>query len=147
MGNEKSTVESEEPRILEHPAQGEASDFYWACRNGEIERVKQLLKDIPYEDLNHLEPNGSTPLHAASYVGQTEIVHLLLHERGCRRDLLNRYDLTAYEEAFSDEIRQQVAWALCSAVATVRQNSQLLRYRSDNTKAVMNLKRRIEQSP
>ncbi|CAF1588714.1 unnamed protein product, partial [Adineta steineri] len=88
------------------PQTGEASEFYWACRNGDIEKVKQLLLTVSYEDLNRLEPNGSTPLHAASYSGHVEIVRLLLHKRGCRRDRLNRHGLTAYEEAFSDDIRQ-----------------------------------------
>ncbi|CAF0984045.1 unnamed protein product [Adineta steineri] len=105
MGNTDSTTK-EEQRILSQPQTGEASEFYWACRNGNIEKVKQLLPTISYEDLNRLESNGSTPLHAASYSGQVEIVRLLLHKRGCRRDRLNRHGLTAYEEAFSDDIRQ-----------------------------------------
>jgi hypothetical protein len=105
MGNADSTIK-EEQRILRHPQTGEASEFYWACRNGDVEKVKELLPSISYEDLNRLEPNGSTPLHAASYTGHVEIVRLLLHKRGCRRDRLNRHGLTAYEEAFSDDIRQ-----------------------------------------
>ncbi|CAF1578650.1 unnamed protein product, partial [Adineta steineri] len=33
MGNTDSTIK-EEQRILRHPQTGEASEFYWACRNG-----------------------------------------------------------------------------------------------------------------
>ncbi|CAF1355738.1 unnamed protein product [Didymodactylos carnosus] len=106
MGNSESTLQREEKRILRQPQQGEVSEFYWACRNGEAERVKELLQTIPYDDLNRLEPNGSTPLHAASYAGQAEVVRLLSYERGCRRDRLNLHGLTAYEEAASEEIRQ-----------------------------------------
>ncbi|CAF1521432.1 unnamed protein product [Didymodactylos carnosus] len=100
------TKEREEQKILRNPQQGEASAFYWACRNGNIELVKELVTSISYENLNRLEPNGSTALHAATFYGQADIVHLLLHERGCRRDLLNLHGLTAYEEATSDKIRQ-----------------------------------------
>ncbi|CAF4342657.1 unnamed protein product [Rotaria sp. Silwood2] len=61
---------------------------------------------MPYEQINQLEPNGSTGLHAASIYGHTHIVHLLLHEYGCERHHLNSYGLTAYEEAKTPEIRQ-----------------------------------------
>ncbi|CAF2634740.1 unnamed protein product [Rotaria sp. Silwood2] len=78
MGNTIDTEVKQEKKILDQPQEGKASEFYWACRNGDIERVKQLLLTISYNDLNTLEPNGSTPLHAATYFGHTEIVHLLL---------------------------------------------------------------------
>ncbi|CAF4002511.1 unnamed protein product, partial [Rotaria sp. Silwood1] len=67
---------------------------------------RELIATIHYEDLNQLEPNGSTALHAASYGGHVEIVRLLLNKLGCRRDRRNRYGLTAYEEAFSEEVRR-----------------------------------------
>ncbi|CAF1184906.1 unnamed protein product [Didymodactylos carnosus] len=106
MGNAESSPMPEVQRILRHPQQGEASEFYWACRNGDVERVKQLLLTTPWIDLNRLEPNGSTPLHAASFYGHSQIVGLLLREHGCRRECLNQHGLTAYEEAQSEEIRQ-----------------------------------------
>jgi hypothetical protein len=106
MGNTQNTQLNEEERILEQPQQGEASEFYWACRNGDLGRVRQLLNSIPYGSLNRLELNGSTTLHAASYYGHREIVRLLLHQRGCRSERLNRHGLTAYQEAKNDEIRQ-----------------------------------------
>ncbi|CAF3593112.1 unnamed protein product [Rotaria socialis] len=93
-------------RILEDPHKGEASEFYFACRNGDIDKVKQMLPIIPYHQLNQLEPNGSTALHAATYFGHLDIVRLLLHEYGSQRHLRNRHGFTAYEEAETDEMRQ-----------------------------------------
>jgi hypothetical protein len=92
--------------VLEYPYRGEASKFYIACRDGDIETVKEMLPTIPYDQLNQLEPNGSTPLHAATYFGHLNIVRLLLHEYGCQRHLRNHRGFTAYEEAQTDEIRQ-----------------------------------------
>ncbi len=106
MGDALSTLTPEEKRILQHPQAGEASELYWACRDGDVRRVRELLKTIPYEDLNRLELNGSTALHAASHGGHAEIVSILLNERGCRRDRPNLHGLTAYEEAQTQQIRQ-----------------------------------------
>jgi hypothetical protein len=105
MGNTENILKREKA-ILRHPQSGEASEFYWACRSGSIDRVKELLDTISYNDSNRLEPNGSTPLHAASYYGHTEIVQLLLHQRGCQRHRLNLYGLTAYEETQNEKVRQ-----------------------------------------
>ncbi|CAF1275940.1 unnamed protein product [Adineta ricciae] len=106
MGNELSTLTEDEKRILRHPQSGQASEFYWACRNGDVRHVRELIERIPYEDLNCLEPNGSTALHAAAHGGHVEIVRILLNEQGCRRDRPNCHGLTAYEEAQTEEIRQ-----------------------------------------
>lgn len=56
--------------------------------------------------MNQLEPNESTTLHAAVHYGHVEIVRILLHEKNVMCHRLNRYDLTAYEEASTDEIRE-----------------------------------------
>ncbi|CAF1127082.1 unnamed protein product [Didymodactylos carnosus] len=80
------------------------SDFYFACRNGDVEFVKQMLEEAEC-DLNCLESNGSTPLHAACYYGHEEIVQLLI-AHNCGRSQINSHGLTAYEEAANDEIRQ-----------------------------------------
>ncbi|CAF1257001.1 unnamed protein product [Rotaria sordida] len=103
MGN---NVDKELKHKGMHRHQSKPSSFYFACRNGDLETVQLMLPTISYKDLNRLEPNGSTPLHAASFYGHTEIVRLLLHERGCDRSQRNRYGLTAYEDAKTDEIRQ-----------------------------------------
>jgi len=69
---------------------GIASDFYWACRNGDVHKVAQLLPSITYEEISALQPNGSTALHAASFYGHDKIVKMLL-DRGCDRSILNRH--------------------------------------------------------
>ncbi|CAF1624610.1 unnamed protein product, partial [Didymodactylos carnosus] len=89
-----------------HSKQNGLSEFYWACRNGDLDMVKQMLPNIPYSELNRLEENDSTPLHEATLFGHKEIVWLLLHERGCQRHQRNHHGRTAYEEAKTDEIRQ-----------------------------------------
>ncbi|CAF0955645.1 unnamed protein product [Didymodactylos carnosus] len=107
MGSGASGICSTQKHLAQNPqAQTEPSEFYLACLNGEIDKVRELLPTISYQDLNRLEPNGSTPLHAAVSAGHSNIVRLLLQECGCRRDLVNPQGLTAYEEAVSDEIRQ-----------------------------------------
>ncbi|CAF1058607.1 unnamed protein product [Adineta steineri] len=106
MGNTQHSKVQEEKKIIANPQEGRASDFYWACHNGDIELVKSMVPHIPYAELNQLEPNGSTPLHAASFYCHTEVVHFLLHECGVRRHRLNRYGLTAFEEAQTDEIKE-----------------------------------------
>ncbi|CAF0835120.1 unnamed protein product [Rotaria sordida] len=93
-------------QVLEEPHVGEASQFYFACRNGDIDTVKQMLPTIRYDQLNQLEPNGSTALHAATYFGHVDIVRLLLHAYSCQRHLRNRHGFTAYEEAQTDEMRE-----------------------------------------
>ncbi|CAF1087549.1 unnamed protein product [Didymodactylos carnosus] len=84
----------------------EPSKFYLACRDGDIRTVKNLLPTIPYEQLNRLEPNGNTLLHAATQYGHMEIVRLLLHECGCQRHEKNVKGLTAYEVAKTDDMRE-----------------------------------------
>lgn len=86
----------------------EPSELYLACRNGDIDFVKNYLTKLSDNQWN---PNQfeatvkSTPLHAASHHGHKEIVQLLL-DRNCDRSQLNGYGLTAYEEAANDEIRR-----------------------------------------
>jgi hypothetical protein len=87
---------------------GKASAFYFLCKEGKIDGVRQILDDKtspPIDILNQLQPNGSTALHAATYFNHQEIVRLLL-ERDCPRTQLNRFGNTAYEEAQTDEMRQ-----------------------------------------
>ncbi len=87
---------------------GQASEFYFLCRNGETEKVRQVIdaEDAPsIHQLNELQPNGSTALHAATYYEHQDIVKLLL-DRNCPRTELNRFGRTAYEEARSLEMKQ-----------------------------------------
>jgi len=87
---------------------GKASDFYFLCKEDKIDEVRQILEDEtspPIEELNQLQPNGSTPLHAATFYNHKEIVKLLL-EHNCPRTTLNLYGNTAYDEAKSVEMKQ-----------------------------------------
>ncbi|CAF3647160.1 unnamed protein product, partial [Rotaria sordida] len=104
MGTSTSIEEKNEASILRHPERGEASDLYWACRTGDLDTVQKLIAATPYIDINRLQPNGSTALHAASFFGHASIVRLLLHQYGVIRHRRNRHGLTAYEEADTDEI-------------------------------------------
>jgi hypothetical protein len=87
---------------------GKASNFYFLCKDGKIDEVRQILNDEAspsIDQLNELQPNGSTPLHAATYYNHLEIVKLLL-EHDCPRTTLNRYRNTAHDEAQTDEMKQ-----------------------------------------
>ena len=75
------------------------SQFYIACRNGNIDQVQQLLRSITVNEINRIEPNGSTALHAACYYGHSEIVKILLDEGACRSIRNRKYSLTPYEES------------------------------------------------
>lgn len=92
-------------RTLMETASLRISDFYMFCRNNDIDSVKSLLETITSEQIDQLEPNGSTALHVASYYGHDEIVKLLL-EKGASRSITNKYNLTPYEEGKTDATRQ-----------------------------------------
>jgi hypothetical protein len=80
------------------------SDFYNACRDGKLDEVREKLSTMNLEDIDRMEPNGSTALHVACYRGHKEIVKLLL-DKGARRSLLNKYKNLPYDESESDEIK------------------------------------------
>jgi hypothetical protein len=80
------------------------SDFYWACRNGDINTVEKILPNLTSSDINRIESNGSTALHAASYFGHANIVRLLL-QRGADTTIRNKFKETAKNEASTDEVR------------------------------------------
>jgi len=84
------------------------SDLYMGCRHNQLEDVRHLLERASLADINRIEPNGSTALHAAAFYGHQEIVKLLL-EKGAERTLLNNYHLTPYQEAKTPEIKQLFA--------------------------------------
>lgn len=82
------------------------STFYYACREGNTVQVQLLLPTMSLDEINKIEPNGSTALHVASYRGHHEIVKLLL-EAGASRSIRNRnYSLTPFEEAPTEEIKR-----------------------------------------
>jgi hypothetical protein len=80
------------------------SDFYWACHEGDVNTVKKLLPKLSSKDIDRIESNGSTALHAASYFGNANIVRLLL-DRGASTTIRNKHDKTANQEASTDEIK------------------------------------------
>ena len=115
----------------------QVSDFYMACRNNNIEKVKELINTLSVEEMNHLEGSGTTALHVACYYGHVEIVRLLLQVNGLNRTILNKYGCLAYDEAAKAEIKDlfkrypgsdrfvansgKVEWLLVTP--TVRKNS------------------------
>jgi hypothetical protein len=81
------------------------SDFYLACRNNNVDEVKRLLETIDQCEMDIVEPNGSTALHAASFHGHREVVRLLL-TAGADRALHNKYNYLPFDEAKDDEIKE-----------------------------------------
>ncbi|CAF3258391.1 unnamed protein product [Rotaria sp. Silwood2] len=82
-----------------------ASDFYFACRNDNIDYVREHIKDMSIEEINKLEPNGSTALHAATFYDNKEIVQLLISAK-CSRTKLNRCGKMPHEEIQTAEMRK-----------------------------------------
>lgn len=80
-------------------------EFYFACRNNDIDTVKHYLKILTLEQINRLQANNSTALHAAAYYARCEIVKLLL-ERGASRSISNKYGYTAMEEAADEDVQK-----------------------------------------
>ena len=81
------------------------SEFYVACRDNRIDDVKKMLNDLTQDQIDQIEPNGSTALHAASYHGHVGIVRLLL-DRGADRAIQNKFQCLPFDEAANDEIKQ-----------------------------------------
>ncbi|CAF0840332.1 unnamed protein product [Adineta ricciae] len=81
------------------------SDLYLACKENRVEDVERLLQTATLEDINRIEPLGSTALHAASFYGHEKIVKLLL-DHGALRTIKNGYHLTPFHEAKTPEIRK-----------------------------------------
>jgi ankyrin repeat protein len=56
-------------------------------------------------EINRIEPNGSTALHAACYYENAAVVYLLLRY-GALGSIPNRYGLTPYQETTNSFIKQ-----------------------------------------
>lgn len=82
------------------------SEFYIACRTGDLTSVERLLNHLSFYDLNRLEPDGSTALHAAAFFGHVEIVRRLVEHGAIVRTLRNKYNLTPAEETTHENIRR-----------------------------------------
>ncbi|UJR19189.1 hypothetical protein I4U23_022319 [Adineta vaga] len=83
----------------------QVSEFYLACRDNDIDAVTALLPELSAEEIDRMEPNGSTALHAAAYYGNRKIVKMLL-SKGAERTIKNRYGSTPYDEAKTEEIKK-----------------------------------------
>lgn len=83
----------------------DASAFFYACSNGDVDVVQWLLPTFPLVEIDRLEPNGTTALHAACENGHTEIVRLLL-AKGVARHLKNVFNLTPNDVATNRDIKQ-----------------------------------------
>ncbi|CAF1563340.1 unnamed protein product [Rotaria magnacalcarata] len=87
------------------PAPDACSEFYVACRCNDFDKVVKLLDTITFDEINRMEPNGSTALHAACYHGHGRIVKLLL-EAGADRAVQNKYKCLPYDEALTSDIKE-----------------------------------------
>jgi len=81
------------------------SDFYHACSVSDIPRVKYYLNRITIDEINRIEPNGSTALHTAAFHHNAAVVYLLIRN-GAIGSITNQYGLTPFEETTSSYIKQ-----------------------------------------
>ncbi|CAF1178871.1 unnamed protein product [Rotaria sp. Silwood1] len=81
------------------------SEFYSACRNNQIDKVEKLLPTMTLDEIDKLEPNHSTALHAACYHGHIRIVRMLL-EAGADRAIQNKYGCLPFDEALNNNIKE-----------------------------------------
>ncbi|CAF3086251.1 unnamed protein product [Rotaria sp. Silwood2] len=81
------------------------SEFYLACRNNQIDKVEKLLSTMTLDEIDRLEPNNSTALHAASYHGHKRIVQMLL-EAGADRAIQNKFGCLPFDEALNDNVKE-----------------------------------------
>jgi hypothetical protein len=87
---------------------GDASDFYFYCSNGDIDQVRKILEAPNRQSIDEivkLERNGDTALHVATEKGHVEIVKLLFEHR-CSRTILNRTGKVASEQATTPVMRK-----------------------------------------
>ncbi|CAF4443569.1 unnamed protein product, partial [Didymodactylos carnosus] len=81
------------------------SEFYMACRANNVNAVQKMLETITVDDIDQMEPNGSTALHVACYNGHIEIVQLLL-DANADRSIMNKYKCLPFDEAATEEIKE-----------------------------------------
>jgi hypothetical protein len=86
---------------------GVSSDFYMACKHNDINKVRDMIPNRTIEQLNQIESNGGTSLHAAIYYGYPELVELLL-QCGCNPDIEDRHQQTARDNIRHKQIRDLV---------------------------------------
>ncbi|CAF1085613.1 unnamed protein product [Adineta ricciae] len=109
-------------------ADASISKFYLACSEGDVDAVKRLLLTMKLKDINRIESNGSTALHAAASHGHLELVQLLL-QHGCSTITVNRNGKTAAQECSDEQIRQLIESSRATSV-----NSDQLNEDAPNSK-------------
>ncbi|CAF2146063.1 unnamed protein product [Rotaria magnacalcarata] len=100
----ETTVPAAKDSASNSPAVTKSSNFYFNCRNNDIDAANRLLHTLTLKEINQIEPNGSTALHAAAYYGNYEIVKMLL-ARGAQRTIKNIHGCIPYEEAKTKDIK------------------------------------------
>ncbi|CAF1026227.1 unnamed protein product [Adineta steineri] len=83
------------------------SRFYNACQDNNSSLVKHYLEIMSTEQINQIESNGSSALHAAAFYGHEEVVQILLKKGACCSKK-NKYNCTPLEEAKTDKIKQMI---------------------------------------
>ncbi|CAF0971836.1 unnamed protein product [Didymodactylos carnosus] len=83
-----------------------SANLYHACENNNIEQVMRYIESANINDIinEKCHPSGSTALHIAAHKGHNEIVKLLL-KNGAFRSTTNKYGLTPFEEARTEETK------------------------------------------
>ena len=82
----------------------EESELYKACCADDLEKVKSLLERLSLDEIDRIEPNGSTALHASCHYGHLDIVKALLRCGASRRQM-NGNNRTPGDEAYSEQIK------------------------------------------
>ncbi|CAF1058972.1 unnamed protein product [Adineta steineri] len=85
--------------------QSEPSKFYCACRDGNVDYVREHLPHMLIEDVDKLEGIGDTALHVATRNDHKEIVKLLL-KADCSTTTLNHDGKMPYEESKTPEMKK-----------------------------------------
>ncbi|CAF1521179.1 unnamed protein product [Adineta ricciae] len=85
--------------------ESELSYFYNACRSGDLSLVELFLEEMSIEEINYIEVNGETALHAAASNSHDDIVKLLLKNYAFR-SIKDSYDRTPYDVAKKSSTKQ-----------------------------------------
>ena len=126
MGQKSAHSKNLQISPMEQDQEESLSEFYIACCEGNINKVKQLLSSMSIERINRFESNGSTALHAASHYKHEEIVQFLLENGACRTLTSLSSHSTPYNETQDENIRSLLSSRPISP-STKRFNNSLLK--------------------
>jgi ankyrin repeat protein len=125
------------------------SDFYLACRNNKIKVVKKLLEKITIDEIDEIEPNGSTALHVACYQGNKEIVELLL-KAGADRAIFNKFKQLFFRVPNSNRLVSNtgaIDWELIndSVIETATEERHIIKSLYENISGVTPIEKMFEK--